>query len=211
MQILVISATREEIAPFLEKNILADHLITGVGAPSCCYYLLKRLQQKKYDLVIQAGIAGTFNADILLGTTVLVKKDLFADIGALEKSKFKSIFEMGLADKNEWPYKNGWLENEHVILSNSALKKVSGITVNTISDNRLVMGEYLELYKADIESMEGAAFHYVCLQENVNFLQIRTISNRVGERDKAKWKLKEAIENLNNELIKIVKQWDLGK
>ncbi len=48
--------------------------------------------------------------------------------------------------------------------------------------------------------MEGAALHYVCLQEQIPFVQIRSVSNYVGERDKTKWKMKEAIENLNTEL-----------
>jgi futalosine hydrolase len=52
--------------------------------------------------------------------------------------------------------------------------------------------------------MEGAAFHYACLQMNTSFLQLRGISNVVGERDKNKWKMKEAIGNLNNELSKIL-------
>ena len=53
--------------------------------------------------------------------------------------------------------------------------------------------------------MEGAAFHYVCLQQKIKFLQLRSISNRVGERDKTKWAMKEAIANLNIELKKLVK------
>jgi futalosine hydrolase len=53
--------------------------------------------------------------------------------------------------------------------------------------------------------MEGAAFHYVCLQQKINFLQLRGISNDVGQRDKSKWKLKESVENLNKELFKIMK------
>ena len=52
--------------------------------------------------------------------------------------------------------------------------------------------------------MEGAAFHYVCLQENIPFVQLRAISNFVGERDKSKWLMKEAIENLNRETIALV-------
>ena len=55
--------------------------------------------------------------------------------------------------------------------------------------------------------MECAALHYVCLQQNVPFLQIRSVSNEVGERDKSKWKIKEAVENLNNELIKILNNY----
>jgi futalosine hydrolase len=64
-----------------------------------------------------------------------------------------------------------------------------------------------EKFLPDIESMEGAAFHYVCLQQKNNFLQLRSISNRVGERDKSKWKLKESIENLNKELLKIIENF----
>ncbi len=57
--------------------------------------------------------------------------------------------------------------------------------------------------------MEGAAFHYVCLQEEVKFLQLRSISNAVGERDKKQWKMKEAIISLNIELDKLVKHFYL--
>ena len=39
---------------------------------------------------------------------------------------------------------------------------------------------------------------------NIPFLQMRSISNKVGERDKNKWKIKEAVENLNIELIKLI-------
>ena len=54
--------------------------------------------------------------------------------------------------------------------------------------------------------MEGAALHYICLQEEIPFVQIRTVSNYVGERDKTKWKIKEAFENLNDELLKLIDQ-----
>jgi futalosine hydrolase len=39
---------------------------------------------------------------------------------------------------------------------------------------------------------------------NISFLQVRAISNYVGERDKTKWQIKQAIENLNNVLLKLV-------
>ena len=52
--------------------------------------------------------------------------------------------------------------------------------------------------------MEGAAFHFVCLQQKIPFIQIRSISNSVGERDKSKWVIKEAVSNLNIELDKMI-------
>ena len=53
--------------------------------------------------------------------------------------------------------------------------------------------------------MEGAALHYVCNSFNIPYLQIRSISNYIGERDKSKWEIKKAIENLNKEIIKLIK------
>jgi futalosine hydrolase len=49
--------------------------------------------------------------------------------------------------------------------------------------------------------MEGAALHYVCLMENIPFLQIRSISNYAGQRNKAKWNFNDSIQNLNRELV----------
>jgi futalosine hydrolase len=42
------------------------------------------------------------------------------------------------------------------------------------------------------------------LLEKVNFLQIRTISNFVEEREKANWNIPLAIENLNKELLRVI-------
>lgn len=204
MQILVIAATEPEIEPFtaVYKNI--DVLITGVGVPAAIYHLLKRMHQIDYDLVIQAGIAGAFEQTLRPGQTVLVKKDSFADLGFEEKENFTPVFETGFADKNEFPFENGWLNNAGTHLVNAGLPLVNGITVNKVSDNALQKQQFIKQFKPDIETMEGAALHYVCLQENIPFLQIRSISNYVGERDKTKWKLNEAIENLNIDLIKLI-------
>jgi futalosine hydrolase len=57
-----------------------------------------------------------------------------------------------------------------------------------------------------IESMEGAALHYVCLQEAIPFIQLRSVSNFVGERDKTKWRMEEAVDHLNRELILLIHQ-----
>jgi futalosine hydrolase len=54
--------------------------------------------------------------------------------------------------------------------------------------------------------MEGAALHYVCLMEEIPFLQIRSVSNLLGDRDKKGWKLKEAIEELNESLIALIQK-----
>lgn len=204
MQILVITATQSEIQPFINADTGIDVLITGVGVPATLYHLQKRMQQIDYNLIIQAGIAGTFNKDIQLGQVVLVKQDTFGDIGMEEKENFISIFETGFVGKNEFPFQDGWLVNADEMNKLSDLAAVKAITVNKVSDSELQKQQFIKQFNADIESMEGAALHYVCLQENIPFMQIRSISNFVGERDKTKWKMKEAIKNLNTQLQKLI-------
>jgi futalosine hydrolase len=205
MKILVVAATKIEISPFMAQNSQIEILITGVGAPACMYALTKKVTHQKFDFVIQAGIAGTFKNQFPLEKTYAVKTDLFADLGIQEKDNFSTLFEAGFADANALPFTNAKLVN----LSENyfGLPTVNSITINTVSDNLQQTVLYKNKYDGDIESMEGAAFHYVCIQENIPFLQIRSISNFVGERVKTNWKIKEAIENLNNHLIRIIAQF----
>jgi futalosine hydrolase len=206
MQILVMAATANEIALFANTYAHVDVLITGVGVPSTMYHLQKRLHQVDYDLVIQAGITGAFSNNLNLGETVLVKQDTFGDLGAEEKNIFTPFFNTALIDANEFPFTNGWLINTTALPENVKLKTVKAVTVNKVTDSLLQKQQLTDAFNAQIESMEGAALHYICLQENMPFIQLRSVSNYVGERDKTKWKMKEAIENLNAELSTLIKQ-----
>ena len=203
MQILLVAATAMEITPFLQQRPAAEFLITGVGCPAAIYHLTKRLHQIDYDLVIQAGIAGSFERSANLGDVVVVKEDNFADVGISEKNNFYTIFEKGFADENSFPFTNGWLKNDGELIDHLSLKKVKAVTVNTVTDNEEQINTLISKFDPQIETMEGAALHYICLQENIPFLQLRSMSNYVGERDKNKWKMKEAVENLNKELMKM--------
>ncbi len=207
MNLLIVAATKLEIAPFLATNYKADVLITGVGIPATIFNLNEKLADAKYDLVIQAGIAGIFKETFEKSGIVIIEEDTFADIGVDEKGNFRTIFEMGFADENEFPYKSGWLKNEQEILKKTNLPRVKAITVNKITDDKNQIMKLKDKFNADVESMEGAAFHYVCLQQKVNFLQLRSISNIVGERDKTKWKMGEAITCLNTTLQKLIENF----
>ncbi len=206
MQILIAASTKAEIQHFITSNPNIDVLITGIGVPSTLFHIQKRIHQMDYDLIIQAGIAGSFNLDLELGNPVLVKQDCFGDIGIEEKEIFTSFFETGFIDKNEFPFTNGWLVNENEIFNQSILPSVKAVTVNKVSDSNLQTQQLVKAFNPDIETMEGAALHYICLQESIPFIQIRALSNYVGERDKTKWKTMEAIENLNTTLQKLISQ-----
>jgi futalosine hydrolase len=211
MQILLAAATEIEIAPFIRNHPSADVLVTGVGVPATIYHLTKRIRQMDYDLVIQAGIAGTFLPAMELGKVVVVQADAFADIGVKAGNVFSTVFDMGLADRNHPPFQEGWLVNPHAVLHDAHHEQVKAITVNTVTDDTEYTGWLTSKFNGSIETMEGAALHYVCLNEAVPFLQIRAISNQVGERDKGKWEMKRAIENLNREMTLLYEGWVNGK
>ncbi len=201
---LVVAATKFEIADFITSNKDADILITGVGTPATVYHLTNKLLSKRYDVALQAGIGGAFSNAFPLASVTQINQDAFGDIGIYEKENFHTLFDTGFLQPNEFPFTNGWLRNKQNDFVNTLLPKAKGITVNKITDDRNAIKAMHTKFDADVESMEGAAFHYVCLQQKINFLQIRSISNYVGERDKAKWKMQEAITNLNVELKRIV-------
>lgn len=95
------------------------------------------------------------------------------------------------------PWKNGKLTNDSAILHVPGLSLVNSVTVNEISTKEERIAYYRNILQAQVESMEGAALHYVALMEKLPFLQLRSLSNVIGERDKSKWKMKEAIAKLN--------------
>jgi futalosine hydrolase len=209
MNSLLAAATAMEISPFLSHhsknhhNSDVDVLVTGIGSTATTYSLLKQMQLKRPDFIIQAGIAGSFDKNIPLGSVVVVERDTIADLSVIENKKLNTMFDLGLIKSNRNPYKKGWLINPHKdLLRDAGLKKVKAITINHITTSRQMTGFYNEKFQPSIESMEGAALHYVCLMENIPFLQIRSVSNYIGERNKAKWDIKNAVINLNNELIR---------
>jgi len=212
--ILVVAATAREINPFIELtrrgglNNNIDVLISGIGLTASTYHLAKQLALKKYDLVIQAGAAGSFDLTIPLGTVVAIKQDSVADQSVIELKKLKTLFDLKLVPNNQHPYKNGWLLNPYKeVLKKAGLKIAKGISVNQISTSKQMIQFYREMFDPVTESMEGAALHYVCLMENVPFVQIRSVSNYIGERNKKKWDMNVSIINLNKALIKTINNY----
>jgi len=209
MKILIVSATEKEIFSILNQfksgkssSFEIDFLITGIGMVFTSYLLTRKLSEKEYDFVINAGIAGSFNKDLLIGDVVFVQSDQFADLGIEDKNDFYTIFEKGFALKNQFPFKDAKLENPFDFKFD--LENVSAISVNMTHGNQNSVSLFKDKFNADIETMEGAAFFYVCLQEGVKFLQVRSISNYVEERNSANWNIPLAIKNLNQKLLEII-------
>ncbi len=198
MNILVTAPTAMELEPFITKNNnKTEVLITGVGGAFTMYQLMKHFEHNSYDLVIQAGICGSYDVQkFALGDVVIVDKDIFGDVGIIENGEYSSMAEIGFSHEEDKVFGDGWMINDHPLLPILSLPKASNLSMNTITDNKEHEDIFYNKYKPDVEAMEGAAFHYVCLKNNQPFLQLRAVSNAVGERDKSMWQIMGAIQNL---------------
>ena len=215
MNVLVIAATDRELSglkeiSFTRSSLMVQTAVTGVGLLPSSYAIMQLIARLKPDLIIQVGIAGSFNPTLVLGTAVTVRQEMLADMGVYETDGYHDIFELGLAEKNMPPFEQGAIVNHHYHLIESAsLPAVSAVSVNEISTSAEKINVFAEKYKADIESMEGASLHYVCSMQQIPFIQIRGISNLVGERDKTKWKIHESMLAATNACINLINKIQL--
>ncbi len=210
MRILLVSATHAELLPtvkWLERDSLqTEHDVTGVGQLQTAYCLLKKIYSHRPHFIIQAGIGGS-NDTKNIGSLFGIRSERLADLGVEEKTVFKSIFELNLAEPDHFPFSDGLLKNPYPrLMAWSGLNFLDGITVNEISTQALRIKSYKQYSSSFVESMEGAALHYICLMEKIPFLQIRSVSNELGERNKSGWKLAESLSVLNVAVINIIKK-----
>lgn len=189
MNILIVAATQEEVVS--EKLKQFSTLITGVGMTNTVLCLTKYLSKHDVDLVISMGIAGSFSEEITIGEVVEVIKDRYSEIGFEDGQDFFAF--------SEFP-----IQTEFIVEGKTTLRKASGITVNTVHGNTDSIRKVKLRCSPDLETMEGAAVMQVCEDFGKKCLQIRAISNKVEERNKANWNIELAIKNLNTTVENIV-------
>ena len=214
MKILIVSATAKENGfitgleikkgvPFRVVESFShdvDALVAGVGAVPTTFFLAQAIGQ--YQLVINIGIAGSFNSKYAIGSVVCVNEDVFGDYGIDDRGTFKSLSEVNLLANENFPFHgdaliNPWLRAEFAEVKWPLVK---GVTLSTVSGSKERISRISERWKADIETMESAAVFYVCNLIGVKFICFRAISNMVEPRDKSKWLLEKAINNLTAEV-----------
>ena len=215
MEILLIAATKTEISPFTGNLAVPspgaglltavrhglhnmDILVTGIGIAATAVHTTLQLARKRYDLVLNAGIAGSFNPLLPPGTVVLVSDERFGDLGVEDGDRFISFFDTRLADPDAFPYTGGRIVNPLAarMLTGAPSPPWCLFPAHGITRDRIRGGDAVNPPDADTETMEGAAFHYACAVSGTPFIQLRAISNMAGERDRSLWKTGEAISNL---------------
>lgn len=202
-----ISGMTESQGTFRFADVEVTLLIPGVGSIATAWAMSKLLSTGfKPDLAINIGIAGSYNDDIKLGDVVMPVTDCFADAGIDTGNGFLTLGEAGLEDPDRHPFRNGriYAENRFVTKVSRVAKPVNAITVNTATGSAENIIKLAEKYNPDIETMEGAAFFYICSRGNIPFLALRSVSNKVEPRNRSSWKIPLALENLSERLREVL-------
>jgi len=225
MRLLLVAATELELAPLVARLTPVSHslerwasfrsgshdvdiLATGVGMTATAVWCARVLARQSYDLAVNLGVCGSFRSAHPPGTVVNVVSDCIPELGAEDGDQFLTVHELGLLRPDEPPFRDGRLVNpdaspNRVIV---ALPAVSGITVNTVHGSEHSIARVVERFHPAVETMEGAAFMYACLVSGVRFAQVRAVSNMVEKRNRAAWKMGEAVAALADVGLRLIEQ-----
>jgi len=214
MRILITAAEEEELITARQAyNSLSKSeqygleitwMLTGIGTTSASYRLTKiyNTVDNPFDLAVNIGIAGSFSEEFPIGSVARVTKEYFGDLGFETFSGFQTLFDYKILDADTHPFKNGALNAPELTPAAekalSRYKKVSAVTVQTVSGLPQRRDQLARDFTPSVESMEGAAFFYVSILERVPFIELRSVSNEVGERDRNKWNIPLALDSLRD-------------
>jgi futalosine hydrolase len=220
MRILIVAATLPEVEPLIEAlgmqknqdeaNLFTTRhasiancsvLITGVGMVPTAFALARHLPHNVYNLVINLGIAGSFDRNIALGEIIEITEDTFAELGAEDDNNFISIEKLGLGASIFRP-----TSSISHFTKKITLKQAKAITVNTVHGNDDSIAAIVARFNPQLESMEGAAFFYACRELKVPCIQIRAVSNYVEKRNRDNWQIGLAVKNLNTFAVELIKE-----
>jgi futalosine hydrolase len=222
---LIVAATAAEINPLLAAlthrsnadgrlrsctrgNHDIDVLTTGVGMVATAAWSSRVLGMRDYDVALNLGVCGSFDPQIPAGDVVHVISEELPEMGAEADDAFLTLHDLKLLARDDFPFRDGRLVNAKppTIAVLQELPCVHGITVNTVHGRDSSIAAVRQRCTPQVETMEGAAFMYSCLIRGTPFAEIRAVSNVVEKRNRAAWKLSEAIDNLNSAALRIIDQ-----
>lgn len=156
--------------------------VSGVGAVRSACKTAEAIDRYSPEQVILAGIAGTYaGKGIAVGESVIVNTEYTADAGSFLGGTFIPKFK----ERFTCPYCYDYS-------GRTDIKSLKIVASNSVACAGF---PYAETTFVQIENMEGAAFFHVCLEKKVRFLELRAISNIVGE-DFSKWNIAGATDSL---------------
>ncbi len=200
-ELLVVTAVAAE-ADAVRTGLSADTVTVepvGVGpaaaaAGTARLIALAEAAGRPYRAVISAGIGGGFPGHAPVGAVVLATRSVAADLGAESPDGFITLDELGFGATS------AAADPELLARLRAALPEaVTGavLTISTVTGSAETTRALLARHPdAVAEAMEGYGVAVAAGQAGLPFAELRTISNPVGPRDRAAWRLGDAFAAL---------------
>jgi futalosine hydrolase len=184
-------------------------VVTGVGPVNAALETGTALDRFSISGILNIGIAGSFDLALApLGSAVAATSEVYADYGIAGDDGLANAAGFGFP---QWengaqrvvqrvelcPEKAAQAMNLRL---SPVVTRGTGLTVAGVTGTLKRAQALAALHGALTESMEGFALALACLTRGLPFLEVRTISNGVGEANRAKWKLNEAMAGLGTVL-----------
>jgi futalosine hydrolase len=200
--ILLACAVKKELS-FWTPREGVEVLVTGVGVVEAAASVTHRLAQQRFKLVVNAGIAGSFDGAAAVGSGVVVSSERMEidreDGVALSLPEGEPIVDTVdfcdtlLAAK----------------LAAVGFPTVHGMTVSRVTTTEAT-AQRLAAMGAEVESMEGFAVMRAAQLAGVHTVEVRGISNRVGDPARSAWDFAAGVTGLQHVLNALFTILDAG-
>ncbi|MFH9014746.1 futalosine hydrolase [Streptomyces sp. NPDC017943] len=190
-----------------------DVIAAGVGpalaaASTASALTTAALRGTPYDLVVSAGIGGGFLPAAPPGSLVIADEIVAADLGAQTEDGFLSVTELGFGTVRHEP--PAALVRRAADATGAPAGAV--LTVSTVTGTAARAAALAERHPTALaEAMEGFGVAEAAAAQEVPVLEIRAISNPVGPRDRAAWRIPDALTALTEafgKLAPVLESWN---
>ncbi len=187
MRLLIVTAVPAERDAVVAGGLAEVHAV-GVGVAAAAAGTARLLALGDYDAVLCAGIGGGFPGRVGPGGVVVGTVSIAADLGADSPDGFLPIDALGFG--------TGTLPAGLDLPVPGAVRGPV-LTVSTVTGTAEGLARILHRYPdAVAEGMEGFGVATAAAQAGVPFAELRTVSNPVGPRDRAGWRIPQALAAL---------------
>lgn len=195
MRVLIVVATAGEAARL--ADLPARVVVSGVGPVAAALATARALSREPFDLAVSAGIGGAYpGSGLRPGDLALSSVIVQADLGAQDGEHFLDLPALGLSVLPDTPHAGmfpAW-EGAPALAERVGAACGPTLTLNTVTGT--VEGALALVRRfpgALTEGMEGAGVAHAALLSGLPALEIRGVSNPVGPRDRAAWRIPEAL------------------
>ncbi|MFE3161712.1 futalosine hydrolase [Streptomyces sp. NPDC059224] len=182
-----------------------DLLAAGVGparaaALTATALTAAALDGRPYALVVSAGIAGGFRPAAPVGSLVVADEIIAADLGAETAEGFVPVTELGFGTVSHRPPDS----LVRAIAEATGARPGAVLTVSTVTGSARRAADLCARHPhALAEAMEGFGVAEAAAAHGVPVLEIRAVSNPVGPRDRAAWRIADALAALTGAFGKL--------